>query len=333
MTTTTVAEDFERIISALPQINTGRQYWFVRTEGGLLFDPFMAENLIAIDYHRITIAEIETLAGLEPKQKIDKISKLIRRQYEDVSMPGLAASNIVKFIFEMKRGDIVIIPSPSSQLLAFGVIQEDKATQGIYTEIKDLTGFKVRKVKWVKTVSRDKLNPKLYRLFFSHQAVVSGNEYADYIDATINDFYIKDQKIHLQLKIDKEDEILAKELFTACLGLLEVTDDFLRANNIQETTSSVEVKVSVNSPGVVEFIGCSFLALTALGFCIVALAGGGIEGKILGQEVSFKTDGLLIKISEFLRDHQKRKLLTTLTSQLDMKNPDDAVKLIGKLLE
>lgn len=326
-------KDFVNIIEKMVTVNEGRQYWFIRTEGGSLYKSFLSDNIVGIGYDKIKYSEISDLSEIEYKVGLKNLTKRVKRAYPDLTRPRMAAAQIYKFCFEVKKGDIVIIPGPYSHFLSFGVVISEATFDRTYNQEIFLSGYKLKDVKWLKTISRDRLNPKLYKLFFTHQAIVNGNDYDEHIDSILNDFFLKNGRLHLKIKIDKESDILARELFEACLGLLKITDDFLSTNGIEEDTSDVEVKISVNSPGEVELIGECLLALCTLGFIIVTLAGGGIGAKILGQNLEFKTEGLLKKLSEFLDNHEKRKLLKKLVHSLDMKEPKDTVKLIENLLD
>lgn len=328
-----VADEIQKFVAKIPNIKEGRNYWFVRTQGGDLYEPFIDENLIAIKYSPIKLDEIEMQRDLEPPKRLRTLQKIIKGRDPDASRPGQIASTLSRFCFEIQEGDVVIIPSTSSAVLTFGIVQDSKAAVGTINESSDLRGHHTRAVKWIKSIARDKLNGKLYRLFFCHQTIVNGNEYSELIDSTINDFYVKDRKLYLQIHIQKESEILAKDLFTACLDLLSLTDEFLKQHGIDQDTENTEVKVSVSSPGEVEFISTCIQAMAVLGFIAVILAGGEINSKILGNDISMKTPGLLKSLSDFLNSHKKRKHLGDIISKLDVKNPEDAIKVLKQLNE
>ncbi len=328
--------ELDGIVAKIPNVNTDRQYWFVRTDGGYYYKEFLSSNVISIGFEKISINDIFRILNDDKKDPKKALITTIKEKYPDNERPGLAASQIIRFFTEIKNGDVVIIPSESSSELSFGIIQDDKPFQHSFFKAeqnKDFSYDKARSVFWVKTVGRKALNPKLFSLFFAHQTISNGNEYSQYIDSTINDFYKKDGKVYLQLKVLKKEDINARQLFSGCLELLDITDEFLTFNNYHEDTSGIDVKISLNSPGEIEFIGVNFYALTIVGMIIIAVVGGGFRAKHGETTVELKSDGLIKRISDFLKERHRETELSSALEKLEASDPKDLVQIIKKMIK
>lgn len=296
-------------------VKADRNYWFVRTEGGQLYHVFLEEGVVAIGYPRIKIPDVTP--DVKPKSLYNAMVKQVRQHYPEAKRPGLIAKQIVTFNLGMKKGDVVIIPGPNTTELSFGIIEDDVAHHAtLRLGEKDIFERKARHVHWVKRVQRRRLNPNLFSMFFAHQTISNGKEYASYIDNTLNDFFIKEGKVFLQLPVEKSKDIHARALFESCLGLLNLADEFMTYAGIPETTEDVEVKVNINSPGMVEFMGYSFTAIATLGILIFAVTGANFSLKVGGAMLEFKTEGLLQKLTEFLAQKSKNNALDEMVSSM-----------------
>jgi restriction system protein len=186
----------DEILSLLPSINSNRRYWFFRTNGGQYFDSFRSRNYIAINYNKIQLQDIVT-ANVDGIFNIEMLAEKVTKAYKDnEKRPNYVASQLLKFAYEFKKGDIVLIPSSSSQIISFGEITDRAIYLSEPGEGDNCPYTKRRKVKWVKDIRRDDLDPNLYKLMFSHHAITEGNLYGEYIDKIINSFYIKDNRAH-----------------------------------------------------------------------------------------------------------------------------------------
>jgi hypothetical protein len=308
----------------------------VRTNAGQYYKEFLSSSVICIGLEKIKLSEILTIINDEKRDSKKELIKIIKEKYPENERPGLAAAQVIRFVSEISPGDVVIIPSESSSELSFGIVEEGEPFQirlHDYETNKEYTYDKARKVTWVKSVGRSSLNPKLFSLFFAHQAISNGNDYAQFIDSTINDFYQKDGKLYLQLKILKKAVINARQLFHGCLELLNLTDDFLKINKCEEDTSDIDAKISLNSPGVIELIANSFYALTTVGLIIVAVTGGKFKAKHGESAVEFQTDGIVKKISDFLNEKHRRKELSLVMEKLEAVDPKDLASITKKMIK
>jgi len=290
----------------LPEISNETSYWLVRTQAGEYFEDFLAGHFIGINWD-----DIINLDLIMNDDKADELVEQIKEKYEDEKRPNHAARQIKQFVKEMKKGDIVIIPSKSSKYIAFGQIIENN----IYTEnvsdddIEDgvCPFVKRRKVKWLKIQERNELDPYLYQLLYSHHTITSANTYATYIDRTLNSFYIKDNKAHFILHVNETRNIRAIQMAKLINNNLEIIDLFNELYNENLNKNNVDIKINVQSPGPVEIYG-TIKEIAVIGFFIIAVCGGGFKLKAKDIETELKTEGFIEKLIKFRNNEHKNKM-------------------------
>lgn len=323
----------EEIKSKIREISKNKNYWFVRTQGGDYYENFINGEFISIGYDKILLFDVDQLKN--SPNPTEALADKVRKYYEDNLTPTHTANQILKFVNEINKGDIVLIPSTSSNHITFGEVTDSKTY--LKSESKDIDNCpfeKRKKVKWIKTVQKLKLNPNLYRLIYSHHAITEANFYDQYIDKTLNSFFIKYNRAHLVIDVATNEGINARELFTMGLQMFECVDSFSKSNNYNASSDDIEIKTNLESPGTVEFISNSVLALTIIGLIIVLLNGGNFELNLRITAVKVNSPGLIKKISEFLNDKQNRKTKDAITEhlkKLQIQNPEDVAKILNQL--
>lgn len=259
-----------------------RNYWLVRTEAGNYYSEFYHEDFIGIGWTEIKKWDIASLMDEE------LMNEHIQVCYPD-KQAGRILGQIKRFVLEMKPGDIVLIPSESSRHITFGKIESDVYDENVKLDdiLEGVCPFiKRRKVTWEKTVSRDELDPYLYKLLNSHHTITSANDYASFIDRTLNSFYIKDGMGHLVLNVKTREKISGMDLLTvvnSTLNLASVLNEVSEEGPTYDKRD-IELKISVQSPGLIEFIAAP-VVIMGIGFLIRYLVGGTIQLKgRAGQE-------------------------------------------------
>ncbi|MDE1362856.1 hypothetical protein CHCC15325_3140 [Bacillus licheniformis] len=316
-----------------------RNYWLVRTQSGEYYNEFYYDEFIAISWN-----ELNTIEDFKTGDKA-VITKKIQDHYPDSIKPGLIYNQIKRFISEIKIGDIVMIPSINSTVISFGIVESE-----VY--IKDISETSVeegvcpftkrRKVKWIKTVKRDELDPFLYRMMQSHHTINNANDYADIIDRTLHSFYLKNDAAHLVLQVKQKKDIPAIDLVNSIGDILESIPFINDPENSERIfdKSVVDLKLRVQSPGIMEFISTvAPWAVIGLGVLLHYTIGGTSSGKYSNEksqtafELNGSTDGLLEKILKFKKHQDKQKLLELkerhkkAAEKLDIKTPEETEKL------
>ena len=87
----------------IPNISVERNYWLVRTSGGVWYDEFSNDNFIGINWNELTEKHCKTDNRTEAEV-------IISNNYPESKQPGKIIKNIIKFYQEIKIGDVVMIP-------------------------------------------------------------------------------------------------------------------------------------------------------------------------------------------------------------------------------
>ncbi|MCI9977732.1 hypothetical protein JY742_16505 [Clostridioides difficile] len=257
----------------IPIIDKDRQYWLVRTDGGDLWEQFKVESFIGIGWNEFSdkneFSQIEKNLDLQLELK-DRI----RKEYE-VDKPGLIINSIKRFVVQMKVGDIVMIPSDRSTIISFGEITSDLCLHELTEEDineEKCDYVKRRNVKWIKDIYRDDLDPLLFKMFQAHHTIVNACNYADVIDRTLQNLYIKDGVTHLKVDVKTQNKV-GKNLF-----MLQKMFFDSKLN----VSDCVQMKINVQSPGFLEIITTHIWDIIKISLALNVIVGG---GKALGFEV------------------------------------------------
>lgn len=339
----TLDQQLEQIISNIPSISISRNYWLVRTQSGLYYDDFIKNKYIAIEPANVTVPILQNLER-KAAGNLDQLSFFlkdhIKKSYKDVPIDAnvnrnitLKANQIIKFLHEIKAGDIVIIPSENSDYISFGEVVENHLALFSEQELNKIEcPFQLRKkIKWLKTIPRHKLDINLYMLFVTHQAISEINKYANVIERSLNSFYVLYENAHIIFNVETQNHISAKDLFGFGSLLLETLDEYAEYAQIDVNSSHFDLEINLNSPGKLDLKSKIKKSTYVLGV-LVLLCGGGYQDK---SGHSMKTDGVpgLIKsISEFLNQRQdremKEKAFNKYIDSLHIKNPEEFNKLL-----
>jgi hypothetical protein len=327
----------DEYLSCCPSIAEDARYWFFRTQGGMLFEPFITSQSIAIGYPSINL---KTLLGCAlDSQSRKSLTRQIQKADATEQRPGLAAGQLLTFTHLMKEGDYVIIPSWGSRQLAIGQIVNKLPFQDRLTfDGKDITGFdKKRKVKWLtRRIPRDTVNPNLYRMLFAHQTITDVTEWAQWIDILLFDFFKKGNNYHYNLEVNRADGINARDLFQACVDLLKLADDFTAEIGIDQDSGAMDTRINLNSPGDIELITSAAKYIFVIAAIVVGINGGGIKFNLkkAGLSCNVSTDGLIKTINKFLSDRKNRQLADSLKDKLNnlqVDSPADVVKILDHI--
>ena len=309
----------------------------MRTMGGDFYKEFVEDGFIAIGYNEITTEDLKALPESDNLSK-DVLATKLKDRNENITNAGYPASQILKFYRDMKVGDFVVVPGRSSHYVSFGIITSDVyEAEDKYLHSADLCPFaKRRTVNWKKSTVKFKLNPSLQLMFNSRHIISGVDDYAQYIDSLLNDFYVKDDETHLVLRINTEGDINAGNFF-AIYKIFEIVDNFCVEYGIPETTANLVMKIQLESPGNVRLSSKHLLILGLVGFSILSINGGGLKINAGNFNFDLSTDGLIGMYNEYLDREVDRNLKESIKSSLDSldmstpQNMEYAVKLLEEL--
>lgn len=242
-----------------------RNYWFVRTDSGQNFDTFYENDFIGIGWNKITANDIKNNNPEAVKAKIAKSENLDLNSTKGKSKATRIYNKILSFS-NLKKGDLIIIPSASSSQLAFGIVNDSK----IYIDrekIDKCDYYKRRKVKWLTIKKLSELDSIFYKIIKPIQAIFPIKEYQEYIDNVTDILFKKGDFIHLVFNVESKkpvDLVIFAELMSAIENLTQAADEEF---DLAESDQKLTVKINVQSPGLFEIrrrIGKSIVILALL---------------------------------------------------------------------
>ncbi|MFH7003456.1 hypothetical protein [Flavobacterium bizetiae] len=334
MENTLLKDQLNAFLTHVDTISEKKQYWLIRTEGGDLFDTYRAHNFVSIGYEEISykkILDYKKSSGNFDDLK-DKLKLYIEKVYPD-KQPGLVAGQLIRFIYDVKKGDVVIIPSENSNFVSIGIFQETPLME-VDNSMLDRTKCnytKRKSVKWLKTFSRSNLDPYLYKVLQSHQAINDISKYASIIERSLGDFYKLEDNTNLIVNVQKKTSIKANDLLFFGSDLLRLAESFISDNDLELDISDVEIKININSEGRAQFLSKNGKIILILGLIIIGINGGGLKANFKGFNFDLSTDGLIQKVSDYIDNYHDRKMVDELMKNkdsLEIKNPDDLIKVI-----
>ncbi len=310
--------NINQVLENLPIVNPNRQYWLVRTLSGNYYEVFRDNGFVAIGWNEIPIAD---LAKIHESPENEELKNTIKNKITVEGEPGSlgvrmsqakAISQLLKFAYDIKQGDIVIIPSENSDLLSFGEV----VSTPLEVAHDGVCGFTKRKrILWIrKDIRRLSLDSNLYRFIFAHQTVNNVTEYSEYINNTLFDFYTVDGRASLVLRVKTNEAIDPFKMETFYSDLLLFIRKASEYNGEEIRPGDISVKFDLQSPGLIIFGGIVAFGLLMIG-AFTVLAGGEHDIEFDPKEhkfkFHFKSNSLLDKISDFLdrsleREEKKR---------------------------
>lgn len=345
----------------IPSISPNRHYWIIRTNGGDYYEDFTLHQYISIAWDYVTL-------NILNNQNEDSIKRLIQ-EYEqsstsvkdddDEDSDGTSKGKITsiynkihRFVFEIQKGDIILIPSKNSDYITIAEVLgevyettnyvEDYLKANPDTEIHPCPYQKRRKIASLKSISKGQMDIYLAKGFNSQHALSNMDDYASFIDRTIYGIYSKGDKLHTTIHAGHPNGLTLKELVSLSSALEESANYLAQQCDIPFDSSEIEVKLNIHSPGLIELIGfvaCSGVILSLLTFSLNNLINGG------NLSISFKKDAQTGDIdfsvnsnSIGLKGHsekakeldlQKKSELLKLTKDLDIKSPEIISSIIN----
>lgn len=339
----------------IPELPTNRNYWIVRSNGGIFYDDFMMHDYIAISWDYITTnimcneSELTIRAIIESQEKINP-SHDDGDDAPDLEERGIKSkittifNKLQRFINEFSVNDIVLVPSKDSDRISIGIITSTVYEDSQYiqnylsedpdTELTLCPYSKRRKVKWIKHLTKQTADIYLMKAFNSQHALSNMNEYAPYIDRTIYPIYKKNNEVHSTLHAGHPNGMSLKELSDFALHLNNTIANISEQFELPVNEKEIQVKLNIHSPGLIELIGYGAAAgifVSILMFSINHLINGGkfnlsFKKDNLGN-IDFSIETETKGLKGHAEEHKKLELkeqaqMAALIKELDVKNPD-----------
>ncbi|WP_292468897.1 hypothetical protein [Methanolobus sp.] len=156
-----------------------KQMWIIRGsigEKGLQENAFLNEGVVAIGWNRY--GDLSRFKG--NKLALKEYMRAINPEYDERTI-GQDAGTISRFIDSVGIGDFVVLPQHEEPFVHLGRITSEYMflTDGIDYEgnLDEGTTLKnIRKVKWIKKIPRDRIEPSLYKYLNVKHTLYSVNE-------------------------------------------------------------------------------------------------------------------------------------------------------------
>ena len=259
------------ILENVKIVSQEKGYWFVRTDSGRYFNDYTDNNYIAIGWNEITTKDLRqmTESGNEIKSKISESQESDDAEISQRQLKARTTGIFTKILRfkNLKRGDLVIVPSSSSMTLAFGIIQDED----IYTETDKATLLrcpfeKRRVVKWVESKPLAKLDPIFYQIIKSRHSICDIKKYDSYIDNVTETLYIKDDYTHFVININTEDAIELDKLLLLINTINTLNKEINTKLTLPSESNEILIRLNLQSPGRIELksIGNGLVILALL---------------------------------------------------------------------
>lgn len=112
------------IESFTPRIPANQKYWMVRSNGGTLIEPFLNYGVVSIGHPEISASEVITAKAASRRATTENIKAIISHRDPENTRPGLPASQLHRFAFEMTAGDYVLVPSSGTGEVHLGRLSD-----------------------------------------------------------------------------------------------------------------------------------------------------------------------------------------------------------------
>jgi hypothetical protein len=331
-----IPQNFANLIPIIPNETN---FWFVRTMSGDFFDDYLTNGFIAFGYNEISLYSIQesfkAFPGDDPKDREQRVRHLgeYLKKIPDFEQSSYWASQVIRFTYEIKKGDYVLIPSSSSDKLAVGIVEDSNVFTQEQLNLVDVpcNFYKRKKVKWQGTFYRGGGAPQLYPLFASRHAITDANQYSNFILNSTYDLYIRNKELHAIFHVRTSERISLWD-YGFYFDAANLTKEYYSENGIMEGDfHDIDLKSSVQSPGIFEFISQNINLLWTFAVLVILVNGGDIE--VLGAKI--KTPGILKSIGDFLHKRQHTKMIKEgrmKLKKMDLKGPKEIEDLLSKYL-
>jgi restriction system protein len=254
------------LVSNVAEVPQKTNYWFVRTDYGKYFDTFVKNEFIGIGWNNISLEELK---NKNSEQAIRE--KLIKSEKFDPNKPSTKGKvttivNKLNHFINLKKGDIIIIPSRNSSRYAFGTIVSSQTDIDIEKSF-NCEFYKRKKVKWLAVKNIQQLDPNFYRIKISRHTISKLEGYSVYIDNVTNTLYRKNDYTHFVLDITTTKDVNVNSLISLIENMQFLINKINEHYSLGEAIDKNSIRLNLQSPGKIEFkllIGKSLVTLATI---------------------------------------------------------------------
>lgn len=306
-----------RLFANMPVFDEPVHFWMIRAKRGFFFDEYVSNRFIAIGWNLVRASRIRTHLT-ETQEKV--LKEEIQEEYEE-KLPGAALNKCLKFLHEVKSGDIAMIVGKDR--IAFAKIGEyyevadDTLTvdlekqvhssiehANIKTETFACPYVKRRRIEIIKIINADdSVNPYLYRAMAVNRHSLSElSDYAESILSACYDSFSYGGKLSVTFRVEQEGSINA----IALSNFISYSAQILSCGD----TDAVSVKTALHSPGDILLQIWNFVKENAavLLICYMAVFGGKIGNLEFNSIISIIKDIINRDYSAKKKELELRKM-------------------------
>jgi hypothetical protein len=295
-------------------VDSNRNYWFIRSYGGQMFQDFIERGYVGLGMNEVPFDYLDEYKEADDDNKLyNRIRNFIDKNtsYKDGEATKWT-NQLINFQHKVKVGDLVITPNKNSTYFHIGVIESD-----VYHVNEEFTFYhnkkyekypdKRRKVRWEKLISSSDVRSDLKGMTSTHQAITLINKYSEGIEGHISSIYIKEDKMHLVIKVNQDEDINAFDLkdFLSSITFFYKEFCFEEGIDIEDLT----IKIKLQSKGKLALKASVYGGVFGIASLILLSNNNQFKAGVGEQSISFTTgDGLLKSVSDFLDRNQQRKI-------------------------
>lgn len=244
------------IISALnefsiPEVSEEINFWMIRTKKGYFYEEFVKNEFVALGWNAIN----KNTNISKSSQKV--LKEYLARNYNE-KRPQLAINKCNNFIYEMKEGDILLIPNKGTRRITFAIAGEyyeehfnEEDELSVIAKIDNSESqinmvkcpySKRRKIKVLKTLCAEDINIHLYMALTNYHGLSNLMDYSKNILDSIYPIYVYNDICALQVGINNKNEIDAYSFSMLTSGIIGCLQEITGEKKICTT-------MNLNSPG------------------------------------------------------------------------------------
>ena len=239
------------------------KFWIVRAEGGKYFDDFIDDNYIGIRYNKVTIKDLESIQTRNEIPSVDTVKDIYKEIYGNgITLDKTRKQKLTEhakqtylFTFEMKIGDVILVPNKRSRKFALGIVTSnpyDEEETYIQNRIDNHTSnglnfkpsnyVKRRKINFISIVNRNEIPNELSWILSTHQAIINATSAKKKLMPLIFPLFKYQGNYYLRIFSNKGGNLSMKD------WAMIVSPD----NKIN--TESITMEAEIHSPGFLTFI-------------------------------------------------------------------------------
>lgn len=297
--------EIAKILNSLEirEIPLNRNYWFIRTYGGRLFNEYLERDYVAIGFNKVPYKFIKE--GANSPSEFDRLKDYLENNYnlkkgEDTKW----ANQLLSFENKLKIGDVIVIPSDNSNFFSIGeiisdtIVVDDKRSFSIGEDYEPYPE-KRKNVRWLKKVARVNFVGDTRSMIQSQMAISSINFMSDFVESNISGLYFRGNMGHFTLRINQDEDINAFDLSRLLNSMTNIYKALCKELG-EEDNEDLFIKIKVQSKGSSSLKG--IIKRAVVGLAIISMLPKSEASKIkIGNWYNYESEGNEGLVSAALR--------------------------------